>query len=146
MTFSESVAASGGYWLLCIGKAPIFFIFKGDEVYAQPSTIVGNIGVVFLNANLKSFLEKRKIEVKYTTSKDSDKGPDFARIFNRFSDSCENDNIYINNLLKEISVNFKDHVMKYRKFTCNDIKKDEIFNANAYLGEEAKTIGYSYNL
>jgi ClpP class serine protease len=35
-TFSEDVAASGGYWLLC----------TGDQVYANKSSLVGSIGVI----------------------------------------------------------------------------------------------------
>lgn len=35
-TFAEDVAASGGYWLLCIG----------DTVYAHETSLVGSIGVV----------------------------------------------------------------------------------------------------
>ena len=35
-TFAEDYAASGGYWLLCMG----------DEVYAHNASIVGSIGVI----------------------------------------------------------------------------------------------------
>src|SRR5690606_22145266 len=34
LTFVEDVAASGGYWLAC----------AGDEIYAQPVSILGSIG------------------------------------------------------------------------------------------------------
>jgi ClpP class serine protease len=36
-TFATDEAASAGYAILCVG----------DEVYAHPSSLVGNIGVVF---------------------------------------------------------------------------------------------------
>lgn len=35
-TFAEDLAASGGYWLLCVG----------DKVFAHPSSVVGSIGVI----------------------------------------------------------------------------------------------------
>ena len=36
LAFVEDVAASGGYWLAC----------AGDEIYVNPSSVVGSIGVI----------------------------------------------------------------------------------------------------
>jgi signal peptide peptidase SppA len=52
--FCEDVAASGGYWLAC----------AGDEIYADPSSIVGSIGVIaagfgFVDAIAKLGIERR---------------------------------------------------------------------------------------
>jgi signal peptide peptidase SppA len=52
--FCEDVAASGGYWLAC----------AGDEIYADPSSIVGSIGVIaagfgFVEAMAKLGIERR---------------------------------------------------------------------------------------
>mmetsp|Transcript_10755 Transcript_10755/g.13455 ORF Transcript_10755/g.13455 Transcript_10755/m.13455 type:complete len:93 (+) Transcript_10755:119-397(+) len=35
-TFAEDYAASGGYWLLCMG----------DEVYGHDASLIGSIGVI----------------------------------------------------------------------------------------------------
>ena len=62
-TFAEAYAVSGGYWILAVG----------DEVYANQSSIVGSIGVIFNTLDLKSILDKRNISRRYFTSKDDDK-------------------------------------------------------------------------
>jgi ClpP class serine protease len=62
-TFAENYAVSGGYWILCVG----------DEVYANPASIIGSIGVIFGTVDLKSLLERRNISRRYFTSKNDDK-------------------------------------------------------------------------
>src|SRR5499425_2435102 len=50
--FCEDVAASGGYFLaLC-----------GDEIYADPSSIVGSIGVISAGFGLDKFIQRFGIE------------------------------------------------------------------------------------
>ena len=53
-SFCEDVAASGGYWLACIG----------DEIYSSSYYIIGSIGVIsqgfgFVDANKKLGIERR---------------------------------------------------------------------------------------
>jgi signal peptide peptidase SppA len=59
--FCEDVAASGGYFLaLC-----------GDEIYADPSSIVGSIGVISSSFGLNRLIERYGIERRvYTSAKD----------------------------------------------------------------------------
>jgi signal peptide peptidase SppA len=56
--FCEDVAASGGY----------FLALAGDEIYADPSSIVGSIGVISATFGLDKFIERYSIERRvYTT-------------------------------------------------------------------------------
>jgi ClpP class serine protease len=48
-TFAESIAASGGYWLLAVGNP--------GKVYANNSSIVGSVGVVAQAAATKKLLD-----------------------------------------------------------------------------------------
>ena len=48
LAFVEDVAASGGYWLACVA----------DEIYADPSSIVGSIGVVSASFGFEGAIEK----------------------------------------------------------------------------------------
>ena len=48
ITFAEDVAASGGYMLAC----------AGDEIYANPSSIIGSIGVIYSSFGLKELIKK----------------------------------------------------------------------------------------
>ena len=46
ITFAEDVAASGGYMLAC----------AGDEIYANPSSIIGSIGVIYSGFGFHKYL------------------------------------------------------------------------------------------
>ena len=56
--FCEDVAASGGYWLAC----------AGDEIYADPSSIVGSIGVISAGFGFVEALAKLGIERRVHTA------------------------------------------------------------------------------
>jgi len=59
--FVEDVAASGGYWLACIG----------EEIYAQESSIVGSVGVISAGFGLEDFIKKYDVHRRvYTSGKD----------------------------------------------------------------------------
>ena len=56
--FCEDVAASGGY----------FLAVAGDEIYADPSSIVGSIGVITSSFGLEKAIEKLGIERRVYTA------------------------------------------------------------------------------
>jgi signal peptide peptidase SppA len=56
--FCEDVAASGGYYLA----------IAGDEIYADPSSIVGSIGVISAGFGFQRAIEKLGIERRVYTS------------------------------------------------------------------------------
>lgn len=56
--FIEDVAASGGYWLSCMG----------DEIYAQETSIVGSIGVISSGFGLDEFIAKHDVTRRVHTS------------------------------------------------------------------------------
>lgn len=56
--FCEDVAASGGYYLA----------IAGDEIYADPSSIVGSIGVIFSGFGLDKAIDKLGIDRRVYTS------------------------------------------------------------------------------
>ena len=79
--FCEDVAASGGY----------FLALAGDEIYADPSSIVGSIGVISASFGLDKFIERYSIERRvYTTGENKgaldpfqpEKAEDIARLKN----------------------------------------------------------------
>ena len=59
-TFCEDVAASGGYYLA----------LAGDEVYADASSIVGSIGVIFSGFGFDKAIDKLGIERRVYTAGD----------------------------------------------------------------------------
>lgn len=52
IAFAEDVAASGGYWLAC----------AADEIYADASSIIGSIGVIFSGFGFQDFIQRHGIE------------------------------------------------------------------------------------
>ena len=92
--FVEDVAASGGYWLACIG----------DEIYAQESSIVGSIGVISSGFGLDDFIKKHDIGRRvYTAGKDKsfldpfkpEKADDLARLRNVQSNIHESFKLWV---------------------------------------------------
>jgi len=56
--FAEDVAASGGYLIAC----------AGDEIYADPSSLIGSIGVLSAGFGFVDFIEKMGVERRVYTS------------------------------------------------------------------------------
>lgn len=56
--FTEDVAASGGY----------FLAVAGDEIYADPASVVGSIGVISASFGLDKFIERFGIERRVHTA------------------------------------------------------------------------------
>ena len=60
IVFAEDVAASGGYLIAC----------SGDEIYANPSSIVGSIGVIYSSFGFKDLIQKIGVQRRvYTAGK-----------------------------------------------------------------------------
>ena len=60
MVFAEDVAASGGYLIAC----------AGDEIYANSSSIIGSIGVIYSSFGLQELIKKAGIQRRiYTAGK-----------------------------------------------------------------------------
>ncbi|MGE0629524.1 MAG: S49 family peptidase [Hyphomicrobiaceae bacterium] len=58
LVFCEDVAASGGYYLA----------LSGDEIYADPSSIIGSIGVISASFGLDKAIEKLGVERRVYTA------------------------------------------------------------------------------
>jgi ClpP class serine protease len=59
-TFTDSIAVSGGYYLLCVG----------DEVYASKPALVGSVGAIISNFDFKVLLDKYNLDRIYLTAKE----------------------------------------------------------------------------
>ena len=60
IVFAEDVAASGGYLIAC----------AGDEIYANQSSIVGSIGVIYSSFGFKDLIGKIGVQRRvYTAGK-----------------------------------------------------------------------------
>jgi len=122
-SFCEDVAASGGYWLACIG----------DEIYASNSSIIGSIGVISQGFGFTEAIKKLGIERRvYTQGKNKS-------VLDPFSDTKEEDLEIIKDIQKDIHESFIDYVKTRR------IKKlknsDDVFTGKFWSGKQAKSLG-----
>ncbi|CAF4561787.1 unnamed protein product, partial [Rotaria sp. Silwood2] len=123
-SFVEDVAASGGYWLACIG----------DKIYASKSSIIGSIGVISAGFGFPTAINKLGIERRvYTEGKNK-------AILDPFQPVQEKDVKIIKNLQKQIHEHFIDYVKERRigKLTQED---NILFNGEFWCGQTAVDFG-----
>lgn len=122
--FVEDAAASGGYWIAC----------AAEEIYAQPSSIIGSIGVVssgfgFVEAIAKLGIERRV----HTTGKNK-------AILDPFQPEKEEDIARLKAIHADLHRIFIEHVEARRGVRLNDIDGD-LFTGAFWVGEEARRRG-----
>jgi signal peptide peptidase SppA len=61
IAFVEDVAASGGYWLAC----------AGDEIFVDPGSLVGSIGVIFAGFGFTDLIARHGVERRIHTAGES---------------------------------------------------------------------------
>jgi signal peptide peptidase SppA len=120
----REVGASGGYWLAC----------AGDEIHANPMSIVGSIGVVGGGFGFPDLLSRFGIERRIYTA-----GRNKARL-DPFSAEKPEDVAFVKDLMEKLHVRFKDWVRsrRGRRLKAED---DVLFDGGYMLGEQALTLG-----
>ena len=122
--FTEDVAASGGYWLAC----------AADEIYANPSSIIGSIGVIHAGFGLHGFLENHGIERRLHTAGDR------KAMLDPFVPQSEGDVKRLTALLKELHATFRDHVRERRGDRLKSSTRT-LFSGEFWTGEKALALG-----
>ncbi len=123
-TFCEDVAASGGYWLAA----------SGDEIYADPSSIIGSIGVVSGGFGFTGLIEKIGVERRLHTSGDQ------KAILDPFSPEKPADVKFLKALQSEIHENFKAMVRDRRGDKLKGAEK-KLFSGAFWTGTTAVELG-----
>ncbi|MBZ0218180.1 MAG: S49 family peptidase, partial [Fimbriimonadaceae bacterium] len=122
--FAEDVAASGGYMLA----------LAGDEIYADPSSIVGSIGVVSASFGFDKLIEKIGVERRiYTAGKSK-------AILDPFQPEKAEDVKRLKSLQVDIHESFKQMVRDRRagKLSANETT---LFNGAFWTGQKALELG-----
>eukprot|EP00331_Platyophrya_macrostoma_P004869 CAMPEP_0176416270 /NCGR_PEP_ID=MMETSP0127-20121128/6257_1 /TAXON_ID=938130 /ORGANISM="Platyophrya macrostoma, Strain WH" /LENGTH=276 /DNA_ID=CAMNT_0017796335 /DNA_START=31 /DNA_END=861 /DNA_ORIENTATION=- len=135
-TFAEDIAASGGYYILCIG----------DKVYVDPSSIVGSIGVVAFTTFVKKAAEDQKVKIRNVASREDL----LSYKFNPFrEDISDGEKQMLHDMLKRTHQDFIDHVETHRskKITLDQQKRNEVvYNADVFLGSKCVELGLADKL
>src|SRR5439155_2544986 len=123
------LAASGGYYVSC----------AGDYLFAQPSTLTGNIGVLLPQFNVSELFDKWGIKENTIVST----GAVYKNAGSMFKPEDPKDREYLQDIADKAFVQFKSVVKQGRvghaKF---DVKKlDQIANGKIYMAEDAVANG-----
>jgi len=120
--FCEDVAASGGYWLAC----------AADEIYVDPSSIVGSIGVISASFGFHELLERQGIERRVHTA-----GEDKS-MMDPFRPERPEDVERLKAIQAHIHETFIDHVKTSRGERLSD---QNLFTGEVWVGQKAVDLG-----
>ncbi|MEJ2116514.1 MAG: S49 family peptidase [Alphaproteobacteria bacterium] len=123
-TFAEDVAASGGYMIAC----------AGDEIYADPSSVVGSIGVLYTGFGFDKLIGKLGIERRVHTAGERKMSLD------AFQPENSDDIDRLKNIQRIIHQEFIDLVVNSRGQKIED-HKDNLFTGEFWSGRQALELG-----
>lgn len=122
--FVEDVAASGGYWLAC----------AADEIYADESSIVGSVGVIFAGFGFNDFIARYGVERRiYTAGKRKS-------VLDPFQAENPEDVTRIKSIGSDIHQTFKDWVSGRRGARLR-AEDEELFEGDFWAGRRALDLG-----
>ena len=122
--FTEDVAASGGYMIAV----------AGDEIYVDPSSIVGSIGVISAGFGFEKLIDKVGVERRVHTAGKNKMSLD------PFSPEKPEDITRLKGIQAEIHKVFID-LVKSRRGSKISAPDDEIFTGEFWAGEKAVELG-----
>ena len=124
IVFAEDVAASGGYLIAC----------AGDEIYANSSSIIGSIGVIYSSFGFTELIKKIGIERRVHTA-----GKNKSTL-DPFLEEKKEDIERLKNIQLDLHKDFIDVVEKSRG---SKLKKTELelFSGEFWSGRKAKELG-----
>ncbi len=121
----EDVAASGGYWLAC----------AADEIYIDPNSMVGSIGVIFQNVGVNGAMKKVGVEPRIITSAKNKAGLNPFLEYDKHQADIVVENMQI------IHTNFVGWVKKRRGSKLKAGTDSELFSGRVFVGKEAVEMG-----
>jgi protease-4 len=122
------MATSGGYYVAC----------AGDYIFAQPTTLTGNIGVILPRYNFSKLAKSYGVEEVTVAAPEGG----FKNAGSPFAPISTQDNKYLQGLIDNAYGNFKAVVSNGRKGKLNPkYKIDDIANGKVYTADEAKSLG-----
>ena len=124
VAFCEDLAVSGGYWLAC----------AGEEIFADASSIVGSVGVIFAGFGFANLLERIGVERRVHVTGER------KAMLDPFRDEKEADVERLGELHAEILENFRLHVRERRgdRLLIDD---ETLLTADVWTGRRAAELG-----
>jgi signal peptide peptidase SppA len=124
IVFAEDVAASGGYLIAC----------AGDEIYANSSSIIGSIGVIYSSFGFTELIKKIGVERRVHTA-----GKNKSTL-DPFLEEKKEDIERLKNIQLDLH---KDFINVVEKSRGAKLKKEEVelFSGEFWSGNKAKDLG-----
>src|SRR5262245_14328803 len=122
--FCEDIAASGGY----------FLALAGDEIYADPSSIVGSIGVISAGFGLDKLIDRFGIE-RRVHAVGKDKGA-----LDPFRPERPEDVALLKDLQRDVHQTFMN-VVKERRASKLNGSEDDLFSGSFWSAAKARELG-----
>lgn len=122
--FAEDVAASGGYWLA----------LAADEIYADPMSVIGSIGVVSASFGFQDLLERIGVE-RRIHAQGARKG-----MLDPFRPEDPDDVARLTDIQRDIHRQFIAAVKRRRGERLSD-DDETLFNGDIWTGERALELG-----
>lgn len=123
-TFTEDVAASGGYWLA----------LAGDEIFADESSVIGSIGVLSAGFGFDKVLEKLGIERRVHTAGEN------KAMLDPFQPEDPEDIKRLTAIQKDVHKRFKEMVKERRGDRLKGSDK-KLFSGEYWTGAQALKYG-----
>lgn len=123
MAFVEDVAASGGYWIAA----------AADEIWVDPTSIVGSIGVISASFGFQGLLERQGIERRVHTAGTS------KSFLDPFQPERAEDVARLKAIQSEMHEVFIDHVRRRRGAKLADDQR--LFTGEFWVGQKAVELG-----
>jgi len=125
LVFAEDVAASGGYLIAC----------AGDEIYANSSSIIGSIGVIYTSFGLQELIKKAGIQRRiYTAGKNKS-------TLDPFVEEKEEDIQRLKKIQLDLHSDFIKVVEESRSTKLKKDKNPDLFTGEFWSGSKAKDLG-----
>jgi signal peptide peptidase SppA len=125
LVFAEDVAASGGYLIAC----------AGDEIYANSSSIIGSIGVIYSSFGLQELIKKAGIQRRiYTAGKNKS-------TLDPFVDEKKEDIERLNKIQLDLHADFIKVVEESRSSKLKKKKNTDLFTGEFWSGSKSKELG-----
>jgi signal peptide peptidase SppA len=125
LVFAEDVAASGGYLIAC----------AGDEIYANSSSIVGSIGVIYASFGLQELIKKAGIQRRvYTAGKNKS-------TLDPFTEEKQEDIERLKKIQLELHADFIKVVEDSRSSKLKKDNNPDLFTGEFWSGSTAKKLG-----
>jgi protease IV len=124
-----SLATSGGYYAAC----------AGDHLFAQQTTLTGNIGVLMPRFNFSKLMEKYGVEERTIVSE----GATYKNAGSTFAPESPAETKYLQGIADSMFTRFKDVVIAGRgaKLKTLGLKIEQVADGRAFTAAEAKAKG-----